>query len=442
MIKDQSIIFDNISEIEVIGGGLFGILIAYNLSKSEILKNLGIKISLVERSNNLLPNWNNKEINGYKVNNGFYAIEMPRAEITISDIKEMIGDNFLLKSLNCRYISINSNVLNFKDSIVNWPEDIKDGLDEFLKKRKNIIPSEDEKNNYARNNLDKYKLGKIIKKCFKRYSSDLNQSWGQFYPWFYPSEFLFTDDNESSIFYKSIQEGKLSPYSLQPKNGLFSELSPFFLKKLQAKGVEIKLNKIYELPKNDEKKISKDKLTIWATSSYHLLSQEPSIKSRINLENKRFLYLLLYKTSKKTFDNFIGLKKNPPAEILCLEEKSPGLSRISFPKSKNNSDLNKLILIENYSDEYELNKSTINQITISLENIINGEVELIGKTLGRSISSLNQDASSKAERILTTIIQNKNIIIPKVFWGPINIARCGIYTKQFCKDFIHKFKNK
>ena len=439
MSSYKNINYKDLNELEIIGGGLFGILLAYKLSKSNEIKSLGIKISLIEKSNELLTNWKHKDIKGYKINNGFYAIEMPRAKFTVSLIEEIIGNKKLKKSINYRYISVNSNLISFKDKLKNWPKNISIGLDKLLLNDRGDFCLESEKKIRAKDELTNYLLGNIIQKCFKRYSSDINQCWDQFYPWFFPHEFLFADDNESSNFYSSIQKGEISPYSLQPKSGLFSELSSCFFKSLTKNGVNIKLDQLYKFPRNSEN-INKKKLTIWATSSYHFLTQIKSARNSLKMTNRRFLHLFLYEISIDLYNQLISIMKKSPSEVLCLEGDLPGLSRISFPFDtfQKIDSSKKLVLAEYYCENKEvIDKQKISE---SLANIFKGRVNFIGNALGREVAVVNKNYSEKAKKEIISFIKGKNIIVPYVFWGPINIARCGKQACDVADNIISKLK--
>ena len=66
----------SITEVQIIGGGLYGCLTAYHIAK----KHPNIRIDLIEGSNKLLPAFNPITLAGDKFNNGFHGIELPRAK--------------------------------------------------------------------------------------------------------------------------------------------------------------------------------------------------------------------------------------------------------------------------------------------------------------------------------------------------------------------------
>ena len=129
-------------KILIVGGGLYGCLLAYQLSKQN-----KCKILLIERAGKLLNNFNTISIGKFKLNNGFHAIEIPRCNDFV---------NFLTKKLHLKLVIrhkihkllINRFIIDSQDSFLQWPEDLtqnlrknfiikkNDNLNKFYKKKK------------------------------------------------------------------------------------------------------------------------------------------------------------------------------------------------------------------------------------------------------------------------------------------------------------------
>ena len=77
-------------KILLIGGGLYGCLLAYQFSKKK-----NYQITLVEKSNKLVNAFNSVSIKKLTINNGFHGIEIPRCNDFFNFIKKKlkIGDN-------------------------------------------------------------------------------------------------------------------------------------------------------------------------------------------------------------------------------------------------------------------------------------------------------------------------------------------------------------
>ena len=113
--------------IHIIGGGVYGCLLAYQFSK-----NKSFEISLIESSSRLLSSLDKISLGNFNVNNGFHGIEIPRAKELFQFFNKKLNIKFK-KYENIRKLLINRTIIDSQDKIKNWPDKIQ-GL---FKKKKN-----------------------------------------------------------------------------------------------------------------------------------------------------------------------------------------------------------------------------------------------------------------------------------------------------------------
>ena len=78
------------------------------------------------------------------------------------------------------------------------------------------------------------------------------------------------------------------------------------------------------------------------------------------ITSSRNLFVAIYSIESSSFNEWRKKYDSYPSEILCLNEKIPSLSRISFPNSFNNKDpYKRYILLELYLDTNILNADLI-----------------------------------------------------------------------------------
>ena len=151
-----------INNINIIGGSAFGILLALALRKEKSL-NLK-KITIFERSNNILSSWNHHKLSEKKVNRGFFGIEIPRGQDFIS----ILGESFISKHFksipNFKLLIINKNILPYKYDIDELPEIYRNEIiayqNKSIKNNQNIFSQ----------GFSNFYLFKTLKVCSKRYS--------------------------------------------------------------------------------------------------------------------------------------------------------------------------------------------------------------------------------------------------------------------------------
>ena len=421
---------------------MYGVLLAAKLANINEFKKNNIKITLVDKAKTILSTMRKKVINGYDVNNGFYGIEIPRGNVT-SKIINNISEDILQKKNHLRLINLNGQLLKCMSKIENWPKSSKSDLNKIfnIDSINNLTPSE--LSSKAFQEMDKYMIGKLIKKSFYRYSNSIAESWGQFYPWFFPGEFRFTNLNdEGNKFYEDLKADKFIPYFLAPKSGIFEDIIEPLEKSLKNNQIELKLGSEFPL-KQFKYQIDQNKLLIWATSSFNLLLSANEQFAKSLISSKRYHHLLLFKIDLKSLNKIIEKFDSLPSEILCIDEISLGSSRISFPENKQFelSNNKRLILLEYFSTSSSLEITEIVLAQKMLSNLFNTNIDFISKEFGRVVYILNNKKLEKAKNIVKKEAKELNLLIPHVFWGPINIAKCGLFAEDSAKEILQLIQN-
>ena len=126
-------------KIEICGSGVFGILLANQLSKIPEFSSNKSKITLIDKSDKILANWQSLNIAGFNVSAGFHGIEMPRSSLCFSMLKDLTGEDIFEKIKNYKILFINDQVIEFGASLNDWPKNISKGLDFALTIEKNFL---------------------------------------------------------------------------------------------------------------------------------------------------------------------------------------------------------------------------------------------------------------------------------------------------------------
>ena len=277
-----------INNINIIGGSAFGILLALALRKEKSL-NLK-KITIFERSNNILSSWNHHKLSEKKVNRGFFGIEIPRGQDFIS----ILGESFISKHFksipNFKLLIINKNILPYKYDIDELPEIYRNEIiayqNKSIKNNQNIFSQ----------GFSNFTFFKTLKVCSKRYSDIPNDSEYLFYPWFFPKTSFNSSENISEQTNEEIQSNYLIP-----KNGIFSRMVNDVEELLKKNN--IKLEKNISIDLNKIKKSGNERY-IWASSSIGIIKHyKPEALKKLKL-NKRYLGLCLFRLSKEKLDQW------------------------------------------------------------------------------------------------------------------------------------------
>ena len=223
--------------INIFGGGLFGVLLASELSKRKNCTNTCI--NLIDQSPSILQSWNSIKLAGREINAGFHGIETPRAKNTIEQLSKLIEIKDLKKINNFKLILIGRTLLPFKSRKSDWPDAFKNDLNHT---DMSLIESGKLSDCEIRKELNKSNLGRLMNTVSYRYSEKVIDALHLLYPWFYPFENRFNGKDECYATQNEVDGGIGKTHYLIPKNGIFSSLKEKISTSLENSGVIIQTN--------------------------------------------------------------------------------------------------------------------------------------------------------------------------------------------------------
>jgi protoporphyrinogen oxidase len=179
-------------EVHIIGGGLFGCLLAYQLSKKNY------KISIFERSNELLNSFNSIELNKIKLNNGFHGIEFPRAKKLYNFFRDKLKVKFNTFEIN-RKIIFKKYIINYTDKKSEWPNQISSYL------KNTNVPYKNQKINF----FFQKKIINLFKQNSLKYTNNTINDKSFFLPWFLPADIKHLSNDEGDKFRSLIRTKKI-----------------------------------------------------------------------------------------------------------------------------------------------------------------------------------------------------------------------------------------
>jgi hypothetical protein len=404
-------------KISIIGGSLYGCLLAYYLNSKKY------DVTIYEKSNKLLSGFNSIQIGKYKLNNGFHGFEYPRNKELINFLQNKI-ELKLRKIPNIRKLLINRKIIDYTAKFDEFPNDIKN-----LYKKKNL-------KNYKNQNLNFFFKKNFLKKIEKnssRFTDDIKMSKHLFLPWFLPSDVKHLSKDEGHLFRSLVRNKKIIPSYYIPKKNLFETISKSFLKKFREKKIKINFNSNISIYNN--KIITKDKYEQKIKESKTIFCGSPIIflkyiKPKILFELKKYernFYNILIRVPKKnnTLPYF--------SELLCLNDKIYNVNRISRAihlEDHNNFFIQLEVILKNV----RLIDISVNKIKIELSKTFNlKNHKIIGYKHSRVIYSPTQEWLKKAEKILKKFVTKNNIRVDNHSFEPINTAKVWNLLKHNIK---------
>ena len=126
---------------------------------------------------------------------------------------------------------------------------------------------------------------------------------------------------------------------------------------------------------------------------------------------------------------------NLPSEILCLDTIAPELNRISFLNytDANSSDSSqRCILMAEYFTKFEnINDDVCGRILACLRKLFASDLSIEGHSYARPTYSLNTELLTEATSLIKNYSADNRIDIPEIYYGPINMAKCGKIAQSY-----------
>ena len=405
--------------ILIIGASLYGCLLAYQYSK-----NKNVKVHLVDGSSKLLNSLNFIKINNIKINNGFHAIEIPRASSLVDFLKNKLK---LKLSVNekIQKLLIGRSIIDFKDGYSKWPKKLQKDL-----KKKFIIKKKDKLKNFYSN-----KLLKLVNACSSRFNNKSNEYSHLFIPWFLPKEYRILSKDEGDVFRQKARDNKILFKYAVPNNRLFSSLQKKFYYFLKSKGVKISLNTSFEFDKKNFKLRNNsndlniknkniNKIFFCAPLAFLLKSIDIDHLKKLKKHKRNLINVLLEIDNNEKF-----------TEMICLNHNLKSLNRISLLK-KNTFDKKSILQLEIIQNKETLNSIDIKKIKNEIEKIFNlkNKPIFLGYKNSRSMFFPDQKWNLKSTKIIENWKNNfKTKIHMRYSFGPINMAKAWMYSIKDAK---------
>lgn len=428
------------NNVNILGGGVYGCLLATALARKLSEKVLNqTQIQILERGNQILPSWTSVKLEHIKFNGGFYGIEVPRAKAALSLMSPEISEEVLEPMANLKLIYIDKELIPFRHPRKYWPNHLLEGIpNKNHNKEFDIINDQSFRNS---------RIGKILETISKRYSDQLVDSWHLLYPWFFPYEYSFPNNDEGLIVQQSALSGESDSYYLVPKCGLFEELKKPFEMNLTAERINIRKNWEPSSMKKFLENDSKTTLNIWTASA-------PALAKTLNIKldsqwtgGERYFFLMALSTDKSKLKFLEEKYEKLPSEIIYASQHAPELARVSFTKTANDISYTAqdvLIVAEIFSQQNELTGESIKSIQATINHSLYLEqTTYIGITKTRRFDITSPNKVKAAEQELLSKITEFNILTPYLYWWPINMAKCGIKAMEDSKtlaDLISRGK--
>lgn len=401
-------------KILLIGGGLYGCLLAYQLSKKSN------KIILVEKSDKLLNSLNSVSIKNFRINNGFHGIEIPRCNEFIHFLKNKLNLKLIVKDKIHKLLIFRS-IIDFKDGISKWPKSITKNL------KKNYII----KKNYNLKDFYKNKLYDLIKTCSKRFNKNFKDCNYYFIPWFLPKDYkMHNIKDEGDIFREKVRNKKVNFQYAVPREKIFQIFQTKFYNILKKRNVSIYLNTRVKLEKNfleiSKKQISKsykyDKF-----DKIFYCTHSPFLLEYANIKHLKKLYL--YK--KYMINLIIEVKtKINLTEMICVNKTIPNLNRISVISSNKKKSFLQLEILQ---EKTKLSKKFIKKINNELKIVFNlkNNPKYYGHKISRTVFFPSTKWKSNAKKFIKKWQKNNKfkLNVRHDLFGAINMAKSWNYAK-------------
>jgi len=402
--------------IHIIGGGLYGCLLAHQLLKKDY------KIIIFEKSSELISSFDSIELGSLKLNNGFHGLDLPRAKNLFLFFKNNLKIKFNIFEIK-RKILFERSLIDYKAKRNEWPKKIQSYLKNGIKFYKN------QKLNF----FFKASIVNLFKKNSLRYFDSFEKAKSFFLPWFLPANVKHISKDEGDNFRSLVRQNKIKGYVALPQKHLFSIIKKKFYNYLVSKGVTINFNTEIKIINNEVRYYKKNKEIFFDKSNikkiFYCLSpafliKDISFSHFKKLDNyKKFTINCIIKISDNNFKNNFN-------EILTLNNKIPLVNRIyslnyyKYVKDKKNSYL----VVEMQSSKNFLNTQNKKNLINEIKAIFNlkKKPSFVDYKVTRQIYSVEKKWIFKSKKILKSKIAKKlNFKYINNFY-PLNMSKAWI----------------
>lgn len=393
-----------INNINIIGSSFYGCNLAIGLSKR-----LKVNVNLIDKSDDIIKSWESINVNGYKINPGFHAFEMPRSSDLVDYLKKF---NVKFKKSNKPRGIILENILEKYSYKYNYK------ITNFFNLKKNKISYSninDILNEFKKDEID------IISKSYLINKNNIKSKLQMIYPWFYPNNYDLISSDEGTSFNSLIRNKSINYSYFFPENILFEEVRDKIKKYIKKSKINLFLN--HQIDFN--KIITKKTLNVICIPVPFLLDKNNKTFSNFQKDLKPQNYFISLFKFKKTY-------KNNFTEIIILSSLLPGFRRVSFQKYKNDN-----LLVVEFNIKNELDTKLIkdkHKILFKILKIRQKDVEFIGNKFVRKI--FNSDSGSMdniIQNVYSKFNQNQNTLLPRIITWPINTNKQFLFAKDDVK---------
>jgi len=121
-----------------------------------------------------------------------------------------------------------------------------------------------------------------------------------------------------------------------------------------------------------------------------------------------------------------------------LDSLAPELNRISFPgynsEGLESDEAGVLIMAECFTEKIIPDDDLAKRVQVCLEAHFGSNLVHQGQVYGRPMLTLASHALSEATALVNSYALTTGIIFPSIYYGPVNMAKCGIIAEKFLNN--------
>ena len=275
--------------------------------------------------------------------------------------------------------------------------------------------------------------------CHSRFNNNLKDSWPLVYPWFFPAECEFNSPDEGAVFQDSVRSGRIDPWYSIPENGLFESLISPIHQSLANAGVELIFNHDVApdaLSKYDK---SSDSVKVWGLSSYGILKVCNDKLAQECLTDRRAHTHILLSIDREELGIWKSGFDDSPSEILYLDQKVSEINRLSFVEPAMGGGActkHSLLLVECILQDDTRPADVVHRAVNYLrEYFDSASVALKDSKTVRTAYTFSSEKHGEAIQEVQNFALEHDLIIPSIFFSPINMAKCGIIASEFIEQY-------